>query len=236
MKVKLPESARERKRSFGGATVSTLLHAVLVGGTVAATGAREELRAIIDPPERPVYIQPTEKDPPKPAPPPEQRPPVEIPTDVEPVPAINTPPIDVSVIPTGLPPVDTRIGTMRVEEFATTARDTVVAGVGDPADPGTTFTEFTVEKAVQARNGNPTPQYPRMLASSGIEGKVMVQFVVDTTGRVEPASIAFVFSDHVLFERAVRDVLLRSRYVPAEFGGRHVRQLVEQAFAFALTR
>jgi protein TonB len=53
---------------------------------------------------------------------------------------------------------------------------------------------------------------------------------------VEPSSIRFTRSDHDQFDRAVREVLLRSRYVPAEVGGRQVRQLVEQAFAFALKR
>jgi protein TonB len=63
---------------------------------------------------------------------------------------------------------------------------------------------------------------------------VHAQFVVDTSGRVERESIRFKRGDHTLFERAVIETLLRSRYSPAEAGGRKVRQLVEQAFSFTL--
>ena len=34
MLVKLPESAPDRKRSFGGTALSTLIHALLIGSTV----------------------------------------------------------------------------------------------------------------------------------------------------------------------------------------------------------
>jgi hypothetical protein len=39
---------------------------------------------------------------------------------------------------------------------------------------------------------------------------------------------------HPLFVRAVEDALALSRYLPAEAGGRRVRQLVEQTFAFRI--
>ena len=41
-------------------------------------------------------------------------------------------------------------------------------------------------------------------------------------------------SAHPLFERAVRDALGAMRFVPAQAGGRRVRQLVEQSFLFTL--
>jgi len=41
-------------------------------------------------------------------------------------------------------------------------------------------------------------------------------------------------SAHSLFVEAVRQALRKSRYYPAEFGGRKVRQLVEQRFTFIL--
>jgi hypothetical protein len=64
----------------------------------------------------------------------------------------------------------------------------------------------------------------------------VLRFVVDTAGRVEAGSVHVVRADHPLFadggpRRARRRVL-----PPAEAGGRRVRQLVEQAFAFALAR
>ena len=72
------------------------------------------------------------------------------------------------------------------------------------------------------------------LASANIEGSVVVRFVVDTLGRVEPQSILIVRSTHAQFERAVRDAIPGMRFIPAEVRGGRVRQLVEQAFGFEL--
>lgn len=82
----------------------------------------------------------------------------------------------------------------------------------------------------------PRPAYPEMLRAAGIEGRVVVRFVVDSAGRVEPQSIEVVEASHALFERAVREALPRFRFAPAEVGGRRVRQLVELPIAFTLDR
>ena len=93
-----------------------------------------------------------------------------------------------------------------------------------------------VEKAVVPQAGNPAPAYPAQLRSAQIEGSVVARFVVDTTGLAEPASITFPEATHAQFAEAVRQALLRSRYLPAIVGDRRVRQLVEQRFAFTLSR
>jgi hypothetical protein len=74
------------------------------------------------------------------------------------------------------------------------------------------------------------------LRAAQIEGSVVARFVVDTTGLAEPESITFPEATHAQFADAVRQSLLHSRYLPAVLGDRHVRQLVEQHFAFTLTR
>jgi protein TonB len=89
---------------------------------------------------------------------------------------------------------------------------------------------------VAPRPGNPAPAYPASLRSAQVEGSVLARFIVDTTGRVEAASINFPEATHALFADAVRQSLLRSRYLPAVLGEHAVRQLVEQRFAFTLTR
>ena len=68
------------------------------------------------------------------------------------------------------------------------------------------------------------------------EGTVMAQFIVDSTGRVEPGSFKVLKSDHDLFTAAVKSALPNMRFLPAEVGGRHVKQLVQQPFQFALTK
>jgi protein TonB len=70
----------------------------------------------------------------------------------------------------------------------------------------------------------------------GVEGRVSAEFVVNEQGRAEEESIRFVRSDNRLFNDAVRAALLRMRFIPAEVGGRKVRQLVEMPFVFAIAR
>lgn len=97
------------------------------------------------------------------------------------------------------------------------------------------MTAFTVDREVVPLRGV-APRYPSMLASASVEGTVVMQFVVDTLGRVESGSLDVLRADHPLFEQSVREALGRMRFVPAEAGGRKVRQLVEQPFTFALAR
>lgn len=139
----------------------------------------------------------------------------------------TTPPVS-DVLPSRIdsPPIDWgsgHAGPSRTEgEFLTPA-----GGIYGPNQ---------VEKAAIPRPGNPAPVYPAALRAAQIEGSVVARFVVDTTGLAEPQSIAFSEASHAQFAEAVRQSLLRSRYLPAMVGDRRVRQLVEQHFAFTLTR
>lgn len=108
------------------------------------------------------------------------------------------------------------------------------AGLASPSD--SLFTLATVDKPAIPRPDNPKPVYPVSLRDALVEGTVVAQFVVDSAGRAEPRSIVIVSTTHPLFGDAVRQTLLRSRYLPAMAGGRTVRQVVEQRFAFTLTR
>lgn len=91
-----------------------------------------------------------------------------------------------------------------------------------------------VEKVAWPENGNPKPRYPEMLRQAGVEGSFVVEFVVDSTGRVDAKTLNFPTTTHPMFLKAVKDALLRSRYFPAELAGIRVRQLVQQEFSFVL--
>ena len=93
-----------------------------------------------------------------------------------------------------------------------------------------------VEVQVTPYPGAPTPRYPEALRAAGIEGDVTLEFVVDTTGRVEGGSVRVLSSAADAFVVSVRDALAGTRYHPALVGGRRVRQLVRQGFVFSLTR
>ncbi|HKW46687.1 MAG TPA: energy transducer TonB [Gemmatimonadaceae bacterium] len=98
------------------------------------------------------------------------------------------------------------------------------------------YTAEIVEKIAWPEKGNPKPRYPEDLQRQGVEGSFVVQFVVDSTGRVDEKTLNFPSSTHPSFLRAVKYALLHSRYFPAELAGMHVRQLVQQQFSFVLVR
>lgn len=82
--------------------------------------------------------------------------------------------------------------------------------------------------------GSVVPIYPEVLRSAAIQGEVVAEFIVDTTGRVERSSIRIRSATNDLFATAVRAALLKGRFVPAESAGQKVRQLVQQPFSFTL--
>jgi protein TonB len=84
--------------------------------------------------------------------------------------------------------------------------------------------------------GNQGPRYPEILKSANVEGEVLAQFVVDTSGRVEIGTFKVLKSSHELFTQAVKTSLQSAKYLPAEVGGRRVKQLVQQPFQFQLTK
>jgi protein TonB len=74
------------------------------------------------------------------------------------------------------------------------------------------------------------------LASRSIETNFNVYFVVDTTGTVDRTTVELPPSVLQEFASAVKDVLLDWRFVPAQLGGRRVRQRVQQPFTFRVER
>jgi hypothetical protein len=93
-----------------------------------------------------------------------------------------------------------------------------------------------VERQVWPRRGNPIPVYPPPLVRQGLEASYFVSFIVDSTGRVDRTSLTMPPDAHSLFVNAIRAALSRSRYFPAEIGGKPVAQRVMQEFKFALAR
>jgi protein TonB len=87
---------------------------------------------------------------------------------------------------------------------------------------------------MQLREQVVAPRYPERLRQAGVEGKVVVKFVVDTLGRVDPATIEIMESTHDLFTAAVRETLARLRFNPATSGSRKVRATAMMPFEFRI--
>jgi len=151
-----------------------------------------------------------------------------------------TPPLIAPVsIPTTIPDVDyTSVATEAVS-FGNTSESlarTVIGPANAVLGPGNAYSENVVEKTVWPRRGNPTPRYPGMLERAGVEGRLLVRFVVDSTGKVDPKQMEFPATAERGFVESIKYALLHSRYFPAELGGIRVRQLVQQEFVFLLQR
>ena len=226
--------AAKQKRS-GGTVISIVLHAVLITAAVILT--KKTADALEKPKEEKVVLAETKKEP-------EPEKPKEQPKDQPVVQAappkgfqVLTPPIEV---PDVIPDVDLSRKATDEGDFSGKG---VQGGVGKGVEGGTgpvitdqPYFDFQVEKAAAAIPGSGNPAYPEMLKSSGVEGEALVQFIVDTTGRAETGSFKVLRASHDAFGQAVRAALPRMRFLPAEIGGRKVRMLVQQPFAFALNK
>ncbi|HXI34111.1 MAG TPA: TonB family protein [Gemmatimonadales bacterium] len=80
------------------------------------------------------------------------------------------------------------------------------------------------------------PAYPDSLRAEGIEGRVTVQVVVDTSGRVEPGSAVVVQSPNAGFNQAALAFVYTAHFRPAKRRGHAVRAVVEVPIDFKLDR
>jgi TonB family protein len=129
------------------------------------------------------------------------------------------------------------VGILRGAAFWAVEEHRVAPHLRDPYPPTPgaghdTYFENQVERAAAPRPGTRAPKYPPLLRSANVEGVVLVQFVVDTLGRVDSTTFHVLKSTHDLFTLAVEDVVFRYKFRPAELGGRRVKQVVQMPFGF----
>ena len=89
---------------------------------------------------------------------------------------------------------------------------------------------------VSNRVSQPSPAYPRALEALSIEGRVAVEFVIDTSGQVQASSIRILEATHAAFEGAARAAVAKAVFHPARLSGHPVRQLTRQAVRFVIAR
>lgn len=228
----LLESRAQRRRRPGGAAISVAVHLSIIA-TVTATTVHGRMTPP-KPPE-PVYVHFD-----KPVAPPVERPQRATSRAVvssSPTPVVVREIAAPSFVPPSLPPIDFSAGR---------ATDSIVIGSGG-AHRGLALAIVDTGEGSGAREWNGVeaqtrilasvkPRYPESLRQAAIDGQVLVRFMVDTTGRVDMASVSVVSSTHDLFTRSVRDALPGFRFKPAEVGGRRVAALAEMPFEFRITR
>ncbi|MGH7651895.1 MAG: TonB family protein [Gemmatimonadaceae bacterium] len=229
MPVRLLESGSRKTRFVGGTVTSVGLHTALILGALYATAHAHP--AV---PDRPTSIR-TIYFPPRPvtAPLSREKAPATLPVGRT-LQFVRVPTIDVKT-----PTIDVTMDASTPMDFARTGISLGQADAADVSGPGSTTAAFRadqVERQVAVVPGSAPPEYPEMLRRAGVEGTVVATFIVGGDGRAEVDSIRFLRSDNRQFEDAVRAALRRMRFVPAEVGGRKVRQLVQMPFVFTLAR
>lgn len=80
----------------------------------------------------------------------------------------------------------------------------------------------------------PPPPYPDLLKQAGIQGRVLLRAIVDTTGHAEPNSVEIISSPNPGFDVPARMWVLRAVFRPARLHGQAVRVHVTLPIDYSL--
>jgi protein TonB len=198
----------DQKARFGVGVTSLALHAALIAGAVYATIAARPTDTAVKIDTTVVLLSQEQKTP---EPPKAQL--------VEPLKGFQTVVVP-TVIPSNVPAIDLE------QKFD--PKDYTGIGVEGGRADGITPPENAVyaEAVVEERPAllsAPPPPYPDILKQAGIQGRVLLSAIVDTSGRVEPNSIQIVKSPNPGFDVPARAWVLQALFRPARLHGQAVR-------------
>lgn len=263
MMTTLLESKPHKQKSAGGTIFSVVFHSAIIFFAVYAT-ARAGVDKDNEKREQKVNFVTMKKKPPpppeikknEPPPPPKvKKPPPKTEHTPEPLPPVPkaeiAPPMGFQVlkapvnVPVELPKVDLSAKVTNEADFsgkgvAGGSASGKEGGTGEKAggavgvDPNKAYMDFQVEEQVSPISGTHV-DYPESMRSSGVEGQVDAQFVVDENGRVQGGTFKVMNSPNAAFVDAVKRALPGMRFKPAKIGSTKVSQVVQQSFKFKLT-
>jgi TonB family protein len=220
----LIEPHRNTRQAIANSVVSLVVHVVVIGFTLFAT--QEQLARFADESFIPAFYF--------------------IPPDRRPVPTLASKTIYLVGLGTagrsGVP------GGGRGRGTATTGSDVGYSAAGNPGGGGGQGESFVsqagwsdsvvsvleLDSAVARYEWSAAPVYPQDLLEEGIEGGAVVEFVVDTTGRVDTTQVLVVKTSHPRFAASVLEALAVMEFRPAVLHDHKVRQLVAQQFTFRI--
>jgi len=231
----LIESGRKRnlRTMFGNSAISIAIHALVITGAVYATlnaGTRdnEHVRAVA------VTVTKQEEKKKDEPPPPER------------VATVNPPPKGFQTlsiptnIPVDIPPPQANQHFDAADFSGVGVEGGVARGVEGGTGPVVTdqpYMEAVVEERPEAIPGTCIPPtYPEVLRQAGIEGRVTIEFIIDTTGRAERAGMRTISTAHPLFEGPARAAVHTCRFRPGRISGRAVRVRVQLPVNFTMNR
>src|SRR6266545_5877379 len=82
----------------------------------------------------------------------------------------------------------------------------------------------------------PRPVHPEAMRRAGIEGRVVLQALANTSGRVDSSSILVLRATHVEFVVPARQALQAALFRPGWFGGQRLDAWITIAIDFTLSR
>ena len=231
----LIESRRQRDVAsmLKNSTASVIVHAVFISLAVYATlhageTSSEHVRAVA------VTVQTQKQEEKKEEPPPQK------------VATVNPPPKGFQTlsiptnIPVDIPPPQQNQRFDAADFSGVGVEGGVASGVVGGTGPVVTdqpYMEAVVEERPEQIAGTCiSPRYPEILRQAGIEGRVTVEFIIDTLGRAERSSLRVVSSAHQLFEAPAREAVFSCRFRPGRIQGRAVRVRVQQPINFQINR
>ncbi|MEZ4413678.1 MAG: TonB family protein [Gemmatimonadales bacterium] len=224
----LVESKPKKERTFGQFMVSMIVHALVITGAVVATkGAAEVVRE---------HIMDTTMvllTPPKPEAPPPEAPPPDAIVSANPPPRGFQTVVAVQDIPTEIPPINLNERFDPKDFTGTGVQGGVAVGVVGGTGPvtGETYLEAQVDDPPDLISAGPR-RYPPVLERAGIGGRVVAQFVVDTTGHPEAAGFKVLSTTNAAFNEPAKEMIMKSVFRPGRVRGQAVRVQVQQAVSF----
>jgi TonB family protein len=220
----LIESKRKKnlKKSANVGFVSLTVHSVLILGAVLATARAGQTDNTVKVDTAMVFLEQQQQQKP-----PEQQP-VQLDVPLKGFQTVVAP----DVIPTNIPPVNLSEKFDPKDYSGTGVEGGLATGIVPTGNE--VFMEAIVEEKPERLSGPPL-QYPELLRQAGIQGRVLVQAVIDTTGRAEPNSVKVLQSPNPGFDQSAKNVVLKSLFRPARVHGRAVRVLINLPVDFKIT-
>ena len=219
----LIESKKKKnpRKVFGVGFVSLTIHTAVIAGAVYATLHAGQTDTSVRVDTAMVFIDQQQQQKP-----PEQQP-VQLDVPLKGFQTVVAP----DVIPTNLPPVNLQ------EKFD--PKDYSGSGVEGGLATGMVlgnevFMEAIVEEKPSVLSG-PIPVYPELLKQAQIQGRVVVQAVIDTLGRAEPNTVKILQSPNPGFDQSAKNYVLKALFRPARVHGRAVRVLINIPIDYKIT-
>ena len=220
----LIESKRKtnRKKGFGVGFVSLTLHTAVIAGAVYATLHAGQTDTAVKVDTTMVLLeQQQQQKPPEPQP-------VQLDVPLKGFQTVIAP----EVMPTNIPPVNLSEKFDPKDYSGSGVEGGIATGIVPTGNE--VFMEAIVEEKPSVLSGL-QPQYPELLRQAGIQGRVMVQAIIDTTGRAEPPSVKVVASPNPGFDQPAKNYVLKALFRPARVHGRAVRVLINIPIDFKIS-